>query len=144
MGMSAMYGDFIMTFQPGVVAVSIVIAFTAAGAGLFIVVQIAYAGQSWLSIALRLVAALIIALAVNSMHYVGMLGAEYQHVNSASNFNHYLGTNLPMPAYIVIAVALGYCFAQLAAVYTHMMSLITPPRSTQSFAADETPSTTGA
>ena len=66
--MLAMYGRFVLVFSPGVVFASVIIAFVAAAAGLAIVVQIAYAGQTWLSLALRSLASVVISFAVNAMH----------------------------------------------------------------------------
>ena len=71
MGMMAQYGAYVMTYDPGLIAVSVLIAAVAACAGLFIVIQIT-AVNSIESMGLRVAASVIIGLAVNAMHYVGM------------------------------------------------------------------------
>ena len=71
MGMAAQYGAYTMIYDPVIVFISVMIAAVAACAGLFIVVQVT-AVNSIESMGLRVAASVIIGLAVNAMHYVGM------------------------------------------------------------------------
>lgn len=68
-------------------------------AGLFIVVQCAYVGASWLSLVVRALAAIVIAVAINSVHYAGMQAASYHATHlDASNIMAHLGQNVVVRA----------------------------------------------
>eukprot|EP01122_Echinamoeba_exundans_P014650 TRINITY_DN667_c0_g1_i2.p1 TRINITY_DN667_c0_g1~~TRINITY_DN667_c0_g1_i2.p1 ORF type:complete len:240 (-),score=31.78 TRINITY_DN667_c0_g1_i2:7-726(-) len=65
-----------MTYRPGVVTVSVVVGVLAATAALWILIYLK--GEF-----ARLLASFVMALAVCSMHYSGMMGMEYYHNSSA-------------------------------------------------------------
>jgi NO-binding membrane sensor protein with MHYT domain len=69
MGLIAMYGPYWVEYDAGIVIASAVLAIVASAAGLFVVVQCAYVGAKWYSLILRAAAAVMIALAVNAVHY---------------------------------------------------------------------------
>jgi len=124
MGMMAMYGPYYIEFNGGFVFASAVIAFVASAAGLFIVIQIAYVGQTWFSIVMRVVASIIISIAVNAMHYTGMVGATYVFTGDKTlNLNEYIGANIPIPALIVCVVAVAFSVGQMLLVHAHLTAL---------------------
>lgn len=77
MGMLAQYGPYTAVHNPYIVVASGVIAAVAAAAGLFIVIQLAAVENATLLFKLRFFAAITIASAVNTLHYVGMTGVHY-------------------------------------------------------------------
>ena len=114
MGMIAQFGAFNTHFSFPVVLVSGVLAVVVAGAGLFIVLQVMERGSD--SIAPRVVAAFIIALAVNSMHYTGMSSATYIFSGDVADaMTHGLGATLGSPrSSTICAVAFAFECVQLS------------------------------
>jgi len=74
MGMAAQRGRFDMSINVWIVIASVLIAAVATTVGLLLTVQF-YLGVT--SLALRIGAAVVIGIAVNAMHYVGMHSASY-------------------------------------------------------------------
>jgi len=71
MGMLSQTGNFSMTYSPGIIAASAVVAAIAGWAGLAIFFLL------FDSILFRILAAIVVSLAVNGMHYTGMQSAKY-------------------------------------------------------------------
>ncbi|KAI8607446.1 hypothetical protein BC830DRAFT_1234590 [Chytriomyces sp. MP71] len=76
LGMYSMRMEAIQLFNPVVVAISVVIALVAATAGMFIIFRVLpYFPYDFVKYA----AAVIIAIAVNGMHYTGMAALQFQY-----------------------------------------------------------------
>jgi len=124
MGMLAMSGPYVTYYDPAIVFASAALALVASAAGLFIVVQCAYVGAAWYSLLLRFIAALVIALAVNSVHYTGMLAATYHFTGDPrDNLMYGLGHNMDLPALAVLMVALTVTVVQLLGTHAHIAGL---------------------
>jgi hypothetical protein len=120
-GMLAMLGPYVVYYDPGIVLGSSLLALVVSGAGLFIVVQCAYVGASWFSLVIRVAAALVIAFAVNSVHYSGMYAASYHYTGDESdNFNVHLGHNMHFEALQVVMVAFNVSTVQLIGTHAHL------------------------
>lgn len=124
MGMVAMYGPYYVVWNPAYVVVSALLALVASAAGLFIVVQCAYVGASWFSLLLRAIAALVVGLAVNSVHYTGMLAATYHFTGDfTDNHMHGLGINMDLSALVVMMAALALTVTQLLGTHAYIANL---------------------
>eukprot|EP00238_Polyblepharides_amylifera_P013737 CAMPEP_0196598396 /NCGR_PEP_ID=MMETSP1081-20130531/94297_1 /TAXON_ID=36882 /ORGANISM="Pyramimonas amylifera, Strain CCMP720" /LENGTH=768 /DNA_ID=CAMNT_0041924087 /DNA_START=182 /DNA_END=2488 /DNA_ORIENTATION=+ len=126
MGMLAQDGPYTMKFDGLRVFESVLIAFVASGAGLFIVVQIAYQEKTS-SLGLRLLASFIIGLAVNSMHYVGMTAATYTYTGDMSKSLMYtLGPTMNVPpAWIcLVAMVSGVIMLLLSQHYSDLLYIL--------------------
>lgn len=76
-GQLAQRGSYTVVYSPLIIALSGVVGCVVAATGLFIVIQVSAVDDPHLEYALRVVAAAVIAGAVNVVHYVGMHAAEY-------------------------------------------------------------------
>jgi glutaminase A len=113
MGMAAQYGAYTMIYDPVIVFISVMIAAVAACAGLFIVVQVT-AVNSIESMGLRVMASIIIGLAVNAMHYVGQAAASYKYTGDESAaLTHGLFDNMTPNALNICILSLTCDIVQL-------------------------------
>jgi NO-binding membrane sensor protein with MHYT domain len=122
--MLAMFGPYVVYYDPGIVIGSSLLAVVVSSAGLFIVVQCAYVGASWFSLVIRAAAAVVIAVAVNSVHYTGMYAASYHFTGDENdNFNVHLGHNMHVQALIVLMMAFIISVVQLLGTHSHLNSM---------------------
>jgi len=113
MGMMSQSGPYYMSYDPVLIFVSMIIAAVAAAAGLFIVIQVAPLDPVT-SVRLRVGAAVIIGLAVNCMHYVGMQAASYSYTGDRSTSLLYvLGPTFEPNSLHVCIISLTFDFFQL-------------------------------
>lgn len=116
LGMFAMMIDHgHMHYRGGVVSVSIIIGIAAATAGLWILIFLK--GEF-----ARLLAAFIMALAVCSMHYCGMMAMEYEYEPAYALTQQKMAETIPGGTIgLIVAIAAGLLlFFMMIAVITHM------------------------
>ncbi|KAJ3118469.1 hypothetical protein HK100_000610 [Physocladia obscura] len=97
LGMYSMRMEATQHFNTGIVALSVVIAVVAATAGMFIIFRIL---PFYPNDILKMVAAFIIAVAVNGMHYTGMAALSFKYRHNA-NFD---SSGLIYPVYLGDAI----------------------------------------
>ena len=76
-GQIAQHGPYTVRYDAAYVVLASLLGFVVASAGLFLVVQVSATKDVHLEFVLRVMAAFVIAGAVNTLHYVGMLGITY-------------------------------------------------------------------
>lgn len=106
-GMWAMRMDPGITYKPQIFAASAAIAVVASGAALLIIASLKEV-RSWRDVGLRLVAALIMGLAVAGMHYTGMAAAEFTNGAMCSSTNALSADVMPWPTTIGTLLILGF------------------------------------
>jgi len=99
-GMAAMRMDASMDDSPSVVFLSIAIAIVAASAALFIANHVR-AATIFSRLKLKIAAAIVMGLAVSSMHYTAMLGVHFSPVEPVQNLTGYIA-----PHFLASAAAL--------------------------------------
>ncbi|MDO0788261.1 EAL domain-containing protein [Xanthomonas campestris pv. campestris] len=104
MGMAAMRMDPEITYDPLLFAVSVAIAIGASAAALWIAFQLRHDGRRY---SLRVVAAMIMGVAIVGMHYTGMAAAQFAPGSICGAAG--IGAQLPLSwlASVVAAVTLG-------------------------------------
>lgn len=105
-GMWAMRMDPGISYQPIFFAASAGIAIVASGAALLIIASLKEV-RSWRDVGLRVVAALIMGLAVAGMHYTGMAAAEFANGALCSANNLLSAEVMPWPTTIGALLILG-------------------------------------
>ena len=114
-GMMAMVFDGYMEWSAGIVAASCLIALVAATAALWIMFRLLAMFPNWE--VLRFVCAVVMAIAVNGMHYTGMAAATFKYeAGKAANSHHFLvGVQLAVMVALIVSV-LFICFVFIIAV----------------------------
>ena len=76
-GQIAQHGTYTVNYEPIFIGLACFVGFVVASVGLFLVVQVSATENVESEFMLRVAAALVIAGAVNTLHYVGMFGITY-------------------------------------------------------------------
>ena len=114
-GMLAMVFDGYIVWNAGIVAASCLIALVAATAALWIMFRLLAMFPNWE--VLRFVCAVVMAIAVNGMHYTGMAAATFKYeAGKAADSHHFLvGVQLAVMVALIVSV-LFICFVFIIAV----------------------------